>query len=34
MAIALAVYVLSGDLGWLFRTSPQQQAPPVRISHE
>ena len=31
MAIALGVFVLSGDLGFLYRT-PQQQAPPVSPS--
>jgi len=32
MAIALSVFVLSGDLGWLYRAR-QQQAPPVGSSH-
>jgi len=32
MVIALGVYVLSGDLGWLYRT-PSQQSPPVGGPH-
>ena len=32
MAIALGVFVMSGDLGFLYRT-PQQQAPPLGRSH-
>ena len=32
MAIALGVFVVSGDLGFLYRT-PQQQAPPPGSSH-
>ena len=28
MALALSVFVLTGDLGWLYR-APRQQAPPA-----
>jgi hypothetical protein len=32
MAIALSVYVLSGDLGWLYGV-PRQQASPAGSAH-